>query len=305
MTEISLTVVGGFLGAGKTTVINHLLRTGARRWGVLVNDFGTINIDAALIEARDGDTISLTNGCVCCGLTDDLGLGLARLVARTPAPEHVIVEASGVSDPLRIAQHALVEPEFALQPIVVVVDAGALFRQANDRWIADTVRQQIATAELVVLNKIDVAGREAVAEAVGVIHSIRPQARILAVAQGAVPVDALRFPVAPPQLAGRFVAEVPHGFRTWEWMPPGLLHRGRLRQVLLGLPPSVLRVKGFCRLAPDGGMNLLQYAAGQWALTPASDSCNIGLVVVGTAELLNAEELTPLFGAANDIVTPA
>jgi G3E family GTPase len=69
-------LIGGFLGAGKTTLVNHLLRTATHRYGVLVNDFGAIAIDAAPIAARDGDTIALTNGCVCCGMSGDLGDGL-------------------------------------------------------------------------------------------------------------------------------------------------------------------------------------------------------------------------------------
>jgi G3E family GTPase len=121
--SIPLTVIGGFLGAGKTTLVNHLLATAERRWGVLVNDFGAVNVDAALIAESGSDSVALANGCVCCAMGDDLGDALANLVARNPAPEHVIVEASGVGDPWRIAQLALIEPGFSLEPLVVLADA--------------------------------------------------------------------------------------------------------------------------------------------------------------------------------------
>ena len=294
---LPLTVIGGFLGAGKTTLVNHLLRNATRRWGVLVNDFGAINIDAALIAARDGDTIALTNGCVCCGMGDDLGAGLARLAARTPAPEHVAVEASGVSDPRRIAQYALVEPGFSLEPIVVVADAPALPAALHDRWVADTVRAQLAAAELVLLNKADLADAAALEAARRAVQAIRPGVRLLQTRFGAVPEPRLRFPAAPP---GRFHADAPpaHAFRTWHWIPPAVLDRQRLRALLGALPASVLRVKGFCRLAPDAAPYALQFAAGQWTLSPA-EALPPGLVAIGTPDMPSAEALTELFAATS------
>src|SRR5689334_11982857 len=83
--SLPFTVIGGFLGAGKTTLVNALLaQPGGARLAVLVNDFGAVNIDASLIAAREGDTIALSNGCVCCAMGDDLGRGIAALLARRP-----------------------------------------------------------------------------------------------------------------------------------------------------------------------------------------------------------------------------
>ena len=95
-----LTVIGGYLGAGKTTLINRLLAgTGGGRIAVVVNDFGAVGVDASLIRSRTADTIELTNGCLCCSLTDDLAGVMTGLAAREPRFEHVVVELSGVGQP--------------------------------------------------------------------------------------------------------------------------------------------------------------------------------------------------------------
>ena len=97
---VPLTILTGFLGAGKTTLLNRIL-TGDHglRVGVLVNDFGSINIDAELVVGVEGNTISLANGCVCCELRDDLVESVASLLARPEVVEYVLLEASGVADP--------------------------------------------------------------------------------------------------------------------------------------------------------------------------------------------------------------
>ena len=98
-------VVGGWLGAGKTTLVNHLLRhAGGRRIAVLVNDFGEVSIDADLIVGAEGGLLSLAGGCMCCSWGDDLFGTLARLRAREPAPEVLLVETSGVAQPAAVAR---------------------------------------------------------------------------------------------------------------------------------------------------------------------------------------------------------
>ncbi len=287
---IPLTVIGGFLGAGKTTLVNHLLATGAKRWGVLVNDFGAINVDAALIAASDGQTMALTNGCVCCTMGDDLGDGLAAMAARIPPPEHVIVEASGVSDPWRIAQMALIEPGFNLEPLVVLVDATAFPAQLDDRWTGDTVARQLAFAEIVVITKIDLADAAQLVMVHVRIAELRPQARVIETAHASLPDTALSFtPPARPQ-ASRFHADdVTHAFPTQRIAADRQFDRDRLRWVLGMLPASVLRLKGVCLLG--GERVLLQYAAERWAFTPAPEGLANGMVAIGTPEMPDLEGL--------------
>jgi len=96
--RIPLSVIGGYLGAGKTTLINTLLaQNHGVRLAVLVNDFGAINIDAALLHSASEDTISLTNGCVCCTMSGDLFFTIGDLLDRSPRPDHILIEASGTA----------------------------------------------------------------------------------------------------------------------------------------------------------------------------------------------------------------
>ena len=294
MTAIPLTVIGGFLGAGKTTLVNHLLRHADRRYGVLVNDFGSVNIDAALIAGQDGDMVALSNGCVCCDLGADFGAGLNRLAAQ--GLDHIVVEASGVSDPWRIAQLALIEPGFDLQPLVVLADASTLADQLDDRYIGDTVARQLRFAELLLLTKTDLLDDPE--PVLARVRALRPEARVALAVNGDFPMALLSFP-STLQRASRFAAELPEQqFRRWSWTDSAPLDRDRLRALLHALPASVLRVKGFCLIGPERAPHLLQYAAERWAFTPLEAAQPTALAVIGSMAMPSDDALAAMFAAA-------
>ena len=162
MKPLPMTVISGYLGAGKTTFINRLLAADhGLKLMILVNDFGAINIDAALLASQDEDTIALTNGCVCCTMGSDLFLAIGDALDRRPRPDHLIVEASGVADPLRIANAARAEPDMRYAGIVTLVDGQAFDGLARDPLIGAQVRDQVTRADLVIITKEVPDGLEA------------------------------------------------------------------------------------------------------------------------------------------------
>ena len=161
---VPFTVIGGFLGSGKTTLLNYLLsQSKGIRFAVLVNDFGDLNIDKSLISSHDGQTISLANGCVCCSISNDFNQTMINLVKRIEEFDQVVVEASGVSEPARIMDIARLDPELSPSGIVVLVDAAEVQNFSTDRYISNTVLKQLQTAELLIVNKIDLVSREKLA----------------------------------------------------------------------------------------------------------------------------------------------
>ena len=153
---LPLTILGGYLGAGKTTLINRLL-TGAhgKRLTVLVNDFGAVNIDAGLIAEHKGDTISLANGCACCQLQDDALKQLQELAAMPDPPDHVLVEASGAGEPARLAYLGYGVSGLQLAGTYVAVDAETIAVRQNDKFTGKLVQRQIAQADFCLLTKAD------------------------------------------------------------------------------------------------------------------------------------------------------
>jgi G3E family GTPase len=189
---LPVTVVGGYLGAGKTTLVNQLLRQAAgRRLAVLVNDFGELPIDADLIEAEDQDVVSLAGGCVCCSFGADLLGAMAKLTRRAPPPDHVLIETSGVALPGAVAASLTLLADVVLESVVVLVDAETVRARAADRYLADTIERQLHAADLVVVNKLDRVSESAQAALHAWLAQTAPRAARLDAVRAQLPLEAV------------------------------------------------------------------------------------------------------------------
>lgn len=282
VSPISVTVIGGYLGAGKTTLVNSILHTSDERMAVIVNDFGDIGIDADLIEQHDGTTISLQNGCVCCTMADGLAAALAAIADLSPRPERLVIEASGVADPAGVAAYAHA-PGMRLDAVVVVADAESIRETTKDRYVGDLVRRQLEAADLIVLNKVDLVETALAAEIRAWIETINDSGIVVDAEQAWVPRELLfGIPQAGSHTTTSSAEAVNFSTRTLTSDSP--VTRDDLEQLLSALPPSTVRVKGFVWLAERSDRAMILQAVGRrWSLIagPAwSGEPATGLVVI-------------------------
>jgi len=300
--SIPFTVLGGYLGAGKTTLVNHLLKNAhGERLALIINDFGAINIDADLISEQTDEQINLTNGCICCGMSAGFDEALDSLLALDPAPDRIIVEASGVADVVSLAQYGH-HPGLTLDGIIVLADAETVRAKARDKYVDKTVLRQLKGADLIVLNKVDLVTREKLEDLEAWLKEITPGTPLLRTSNARIPVDAI-FGLGHTEHAVEWQGHDGHeAYVTWDYVrdaAKGVVTRDNLDVFLAALPRSVIRGKGFFCVSDSNGEEVLLYqqVGRRVTLTPQSGfdrAADTRIVLIGLAAELNTRMLDEL-----------
>jgi len=270
-----ITLITGPLGSGKTTLLRHILATQSEKIAIVMNEFGEIAIDTKVIEGKNVRIAELGGGCVCCSLLGEFEAAVNEIIEKI-TPERIVVETTGLAEPEALVfniQEAL--PQCRLDGVVSVIDADMLIRFPE---LGHTTRLQIEGADILLLNKIDLIELSQIEPLETKLREINPTAVI---------VRTERCRIDPELLFGIGRAKkipVPEHrhhpeFESFAFTSNEIFSRNCFEDFANGLPPSVIRAKGFVRFA-DGGQ-LFNFVAGRWELE-AFQSERTELVFIGT-----------------------
>ena len=241
---IPLTLISGYLGTGKTTLINNLLRTTKKRIALLVNDFGDINIDESLIEARTESVMSIAGGCVCCSYGNELIETLESMSSSDFLPDHIVLEASGIALPSKIIQTISLMNFLSFHGTVLLTDASRLQAQLNDVYISDTISLQIEQHDLLVLNKTDLLEQDELSNCINILSKRFEIRKFLKTVNAYIEEEDMLLDFGPSHKIN-LEKKQEHGFISSTIKPTGPINAEALSTLLQDPVYNIERAKGF------------------------------------------------------------
>ena len=283
--NIPVSVIGGYLGAGKTTVVNQMLRQNMnsdtpRKIAVLVNEFGELPIDADLIVGEKENVVAIAGGCICCAYGNDLTSELIKLGHRETKPDNVIIEASGVAIPNRIAGAVSLLQGFENEKVIVLVDGGNIKKQFENSFIVDTLERQLQSGDMIVLNKCDGIDETQKKEIKKILENKIGNTKIIETEYGKLENNVI-FNCENTREYKDDGGESHNPFVSFNFSPLAVVDVERLAQSLAD-NPNVIRAKGFGENDKGELWNLqIVEAEGETKIVGEEKNIETGIVVMG------------------------
>lgn len=256
-----LTVVTGSLGSGKTTLLRYILTAVSRKIAILMNEFGEIAIDTKILQGKNVQMVDLGGGCVCCSLLGEFEAAVDEII-ETVNPDHIVVETTGVAEPDALVFDIQENLRVRLDGVVTVADADAMLRYPQ---IGHTTRIQIESADIILLNKVDLVSESELEAITNKLHSLNKVASIIRTVRCQVDPDLL-FGIGREQIQSPPQHQHQHEFESFSYAAQAVYDRSCFEEFANTLSGDIYRAKGFVQFPT--GTHLFNFVAGRWDLEP-------------------------------------
>ena len=285
---IPLTLISGYLGTGKTTLINNLLRRTKKRIALLVNDFGDVNIDESLIEARTESVMSIAGGCICCSYGNELIETLESMSSSEFLPDHIVLEASGIALPSKIIQTVSLMNFLSFHGTVLLTDASRLQAQLNDVYISDTISLQIEQHDLLVLNKTDLLAENELSNCIDTLSKRFEIRKFLKTVNAYIEEKDMLIDFGPSDKI-KLEKKQEHGFISSTIKPTGTINADALSTLLQDPVYNIERAKGFFK-NKKGEVCTIQYDGLTLKIEKTENEKESVFVVIGKKNFYNEKD---------------